>query len=150
MAYCEPADLLVGDMPVSEPRAQAFIAAAAEEMDMRLGTVYTVPFQGLLPAAEIALKRVNVLIATGRLVMAQSVATEDYSPNAYGTYLMREGRDLLEGMVNATVLLPGAEPLPGAGSFRGPTVINEDTVSAVDAFYGFAMRGESTEYRPGV
>lgn len=139
MAFCAPADLITGDMPVSEPRAQAAIDMAYDEIAVALAPVYSWPLSPLGDHALTILKRINQLIATGRLVMAQAVPSEDNSTQAYGTYMLREGQELLRQVAMQEVLLPGVTPsVATAGAGNGPAIINLDGASAMEHFYEWA------------
>lgn len=142
-------------MPVNAARADTFIQAATDEIDATLGVQFTLPIDfgaaGVDPSVELILKRLAVLLATGRLIMAQAVGAEDTTTHAYGTYLLREGRALLQAIDEGTTVLIGVSRRPEyATSGNGPSIVQEDSESAMDAFYGFATRGESFAWRPGV
>lgn len=151
MTYCSAPDLLIGDLPITGDSAELFIQAAAEEIDMQLASEFlwppTIP---LVPQTELILKRINVLIGTGRLVMAQAVGAEELSTHAYGTYLLREGQSLLAQVMCGELVLEGIDKNPLHTTGNAPSITNEDSIAGVDAFYGFAMRGEPSFYRPGI
>lgn len=151
--YCAEADLLVGDMPVNPASAAGFIQAATDEIDSALGVNYALPID--LTAAdatvELYLKRVAALLATGRLILAQSVGSEDQSTHAYGRYLLEEGKMLLREISTGDMVLYG---VPRRDEFltagNGPSIQQEDQFSPIDAFYSYAMRGNANAYfRPG-
>lgn len=151
-AYCAPEDLLVGDMPTNPTRAQQFIDAAADEIAVALSPVYVWPPDEPLDAqTNLVLKRLNVLLATGRYVMAQAVGSEDTSVNAYGSYLLKEAHELLEGVMNQAILLPGVTKATAYATTagNGPRVINEDSVSAMKAFYDFTNPWHLVGYQWG-
>lgn len=151
MAYCVKADLLVGDMPVSDAAATQFINIATDEIDSRLGVRYVMPLTGGAdPHATLAVKRVCILLATGRLLMAHAVGGEDQQVNAYGLYLLREADSLLRGLELGEPPLVGVDVRPGLESTgTGPVVLQQDLVSPIDSFYGYATTGVITPYLPG-
>jgi hypothetical protein len=151
MSYCEPGDLLFGDMTISAGNQVKWISAAEDEINQRLGVIYQLP--PATPAtgsAALVLKRLAVLVATGRGMMAQPAAGEDNGVNAYGRYLLDDAEKIFCALIDGTLDLPGIDKLPELGSSgNAPSVIWEDSVAPVDAFYGFAVRGESPLYVPG-
>jgi hypothetical protein len=149
--YCEPGDLLFGDMSISPTNAVRWIQAAEDEINQRLGVIYVLPpGPGASVNALLTLKRLAILVATGRGMMAQPAAGEDNGVNAYGEYLLRDAEKLFCDLIDGTLDLIGVDKLPElATSGNAPTVVWEDSVAPVDAFYGFAVRGEFTTYTPG-
>lgn len=150
MAYCAVPDLLVGDLPISIQSGEQFINAASDEIDMKLAGEFTWPHSPLSVQAQLILKRMNVLIGTGRLIMAQAVGSEDTGTHAYGTYLLREGQMLLAAVIGGDVVLDDVPKHPTTTTGNAPSIVYEDSQSAVDVFYGFAMRGETNTWQPGV
>lgn len=153
--YCEHEDLLLGDMPVTADDAEKFIQAASDEINAVVGMRYSLPIPRVegSPAWNV-LKRACVLIATGRLVMASAVASEDTSPNAYGLYLLEEAREMLASIKRGELDLIGVPLLPSSADVtipdtgNAPTVIYQDRASAVDVFYGNVMNGRRVVWRP--
>lgn len=157
LVYCEHEDLLLGDLPITADDAEKFILAAGDEIDAVIGMRYLLPVSNVPgSAAWNVLKRLCVLIATGRLVMANSVASEDNSPNAYGMYLLEEARSLLGDIKRGELDLVGVPLLPPTGNTvvsdtgNAPMVIYQDSVSAVDAFYDMAMNNARLAWRPNL
>lgn len=141
-SYCEVADLLLGDISLPS-NVDAFVSAAGDEIDMRLGVNYVMPVPSDAPAVTLlALKNINVLIASGRLMMSMTAHAEDSQANAYGAYLLKEGHELLMQVATGELVLPGLDPLPVHAEGNAPSVTQEDASSAIDTFYGFAMRNE--------
>jgi hypothetical protein len=151
MSYCTPDDLLFGDMSVSSSNAVRWISAAEDEINQRLGVMYVLP--PAPPAEELTLlllKRLAVLTATGRGMMAQPAAGEDNGVNAYGRYLLEDAEKLFYALLSGETILPGVDKQSELiASGNAPSVVTEDSVAAVDAFYGFATRGEYTLFTPG-
>ena len=138
-SYCEPGDLLTGDMPVQSARAQQFIEAAADEIAIRLGVIYVwPPAEPLDPVTATTLKRLNMLLATGRLVMAQAAPGEGNIVHQYGNYLIKEGQEMLSAVANQEMNLPGVAFISTRATGNSPRIINADTRSGVDAFYAYA------------
>lgn len=149
--YCEPDDLLFGDMTVSPNNQVKWINAAQDEINQRLGVIYVLPPPDTAdPTAFLTLKRLAVLVATGRGMMAAPAAGEDNGVNAYGRYLLEDAEKIFCGLIDGTLDLLGVPKQPElASSGNAPSVVTEDSVAPVDAFYGFAVRGEFTQYVPG-
>lgn len=150
MPYCEVADLLLGDIPTPS-NVDSFISAAGDEIDMRLGVNYILPVPSDAPAVtRLTLKRIAILLASGRLMMAYTSHSEDTAANAYGVYLLREGHDLLNLVMSGEIVLPGLDKLPEYTDGNAPGLVQEDSDSPLDVFYGFAMRDEWwNRYYPG-
>jgi phage gp36-like protein len=155
--YCEHEDLLLGDLPISADDSEKFINAAGDEIDAIIGMRYVIPV-GLAAgsASYNLLKRVCVLLATGRLVMANSVASEDTTPNAYGMYLLSEAKAILDDIKSGDMNLIGATLLPPTGDTsvadtgNAPTVIYQDSASAFDVFYDNVTNGTAKLWRPNI
>lgn len=138
--YSEVPDLLVGDLLLSSKvDPQRFVSDATDEINSQLGRVYTLPLGSLPTYQALLLKRCANLIASGRLMLAMASGTEDTSVNAYGEMLLREGKSILQGIVNGTIKLDS--PLaPSDGPNNLPVIESADSVSGVEAFYGFIQR----------
>jgi hypothetical protein len=147
MAYCEPADLLIGDLPLSAQYGDGsgFISTAADEMDVVLGQLYVTPIVlADTPAnrpSQLWLKTCNKFIASGRLILDIALAAEDDNLNAYGLSLLNQGLDMLKAIQSGAASITGAIPLdPNASSYQtGPMIFNEDSRSLVSAGYEFLL-----------
>lgn len=146
-AYCTTADLLIGDIRTSTALdPQKYVQDAADEIDSKIGFVYETPIP--VDAASttprpviLLLKRLNAHLASGRMILAATIAAEDKELNAYGKRLVEDveaalasiadGSTLLDGVVKGTLQLA---PRPA------PLISNGDSESAVDAFYSFYGR----------
>lgn len=156
--YCEHEDLLLGDLPITADDAEKYILAAGDEIDAAIGMRYQLPVTvSHSSAAWNVLKRAAVLIGTGRLIMAHSSASEDMSPNAYGMYLLGEAKEILSSIRSGDMDLVGVTLLPATGETtvtdtgNAPTVIVQDSMSAVDLFYDMAMGNRRTGiWRPNL
>lgn len=141
MAYCSPDDINIGNVQL--PRGlnkQAYVDAAAEEMDAELGKVYVLP---LTPSSAIAsntwagkyLKKINKFLAIGRIVIDSASGGEDNSLNSYGYYHLKTAMDALAALVSGSITLTDVEKLDVEPNTSGPQVENRDAGSYVDAFY---------------
>lgn len=142
--YCDESDLLIGDITLGVAYSRAeFIAAAADEMDSRIGVRYVLP----LPAVEqlntvtgLILKRINAQLASGRLIMSVASAGEDDSLHAYGKYLVDQAMDDLLRIERGDIILRMSDDsivdeVGAASAPDGPIITNRDEQSGVDTFY---------------
>lgn len=135
MAYSKSDEMLTGDLELSGDR-EKFIKAATSEIDSVLGRVYLLPLSGLAAHSTLWLNRISVLISTGRYILAQSIGGEDQSLNAYGERCLNEGQSMLMEILTGGVILSGATPVSTGGTTgNGPSIIQGDATSGVDAFY---------------
>lgn len=166
MPYSTVDDLLIGDLMVS-PKLDKnkFIAQAAEEMDAKLGFVYTLPLQAFpvsdpapdpndwtaLPIHQnLLLKGINNKLASGRLILTLAVATEGSTLHAYGLRLVSEATTELLMIANMDIILD-AKRLNASTTNpdRTPAVVNHDEESAVDMFESVMRPGETSTWQPG-
>lgn len=143
MAYCEEADLLLGNIPIADYVSKSkYISDAADEIDSMIGSRYVTPVN-LADTAEnrparLLLKRINAHLASGRLIMALDAGGQDDRLHAYGYSLVQQALAALAALVDGTADL-GAAPVipdPNANSVTVPVVIsNIDPESQVEAFY---------------
>lgn len=145
-AYCAVGDLRTGDirLPSYINLAQR-VQGAAEEIDIAIGHIYKTPVsfgQAPIPLSsrpsQLALKKINWLIASGRILLDIAAASEDRTNHAYGMGMLKEGLAMLEKLRNGDVLLVGAEKIEGEEgnpSFTGPAIMQEDPFSLVESFY---------------
>lgn len=141
--YAEVTDLLTGNIPTPGYLSQdKFVQDAADEIDSQLGFVYETPFDvsetsGLVRPARLLLKRLNVFIATGRLLMAASASGEDDNLHAYAKSLVDNALKTLEMIRVGEIVLEGAVEINPTTTDkpRGPMWFNPDVESTVDAFY---------------
>jgi hypothetical protein len=137
--YCKTSDLLIGDLTVSPATLNQLVNAAADEMDGEIGEHYELPLPiGSMPQhVVLRLKQCNVLIATGRFIMSQAVASEDTSTNAYGMSMLREGQGILKAICTFQFDLIGAALRNPPSTGNAPAIVQGDAVSGVDAFYRY-------------
>ena len=149
-AYCAEADLRTGDLaPPSYTSKVQYIQNAAEEIDAAIGAIYVTPIE--IPAQPefrpsiLFLKKVNWLLASGRLILDIAAAGEQDTLHAYGKSLLAEAVGMLEQLQAREIALVGATVIPSTndeGRSTGPTIFNEDKESLVEGFY--------RNQRPGV
>jgi len=144
VAYCLTSDLLTGDIPTpAYLDKQKFVDDAADEIDSKIGFVYATPIDvtdnpgnPVVRPVRILLKRLNVNLATGRLILAADASGEDDKLHAYGWSLIREANTTLNAIARGDVDLEGATLLDqNFDSPHAPLIHNEDAESNVEAFY---------------
>lgn len=143
--YCALTDLLKGDLEL--PRymgdGSSFVNLAAEDIDARIGHMYITPVaisdsEPKNRPSKLLLKRINALLASGRMLLDIATAGESTDLHAYGRSLVKEALDLLEKIVSGEMILRGAETIDEDSddkNFTGPVITNEDPISMVEAFY---------------
>jgi hypothetical protein len=169
LTYSETDDLLLGDIILGaglDP--QKFVDQAAEDIDAKLGWVYELPLKVLVPEGaprpadpddytklplheQLLLKGINNKLASGRLILAEAVAGEDNSLNAYGYFLVKEATDELTYLANGEVPLSAVRYVTVEGDVvdKVPTIKNQDEESLLLGFENTVMRGEPWWSRPG-
>lgn len=144
MAYSTKEDLRIGDirLPARLGDGSSFVDEAADEIDAHLGHIYVTPMNiPDLPKnrpARLLLKKVNNLIASGRLILDLAASSEDDQLHAYGWSMLKEGLSILTMLQNRNILLVGAsliEDSDGQKSPTGPMIYNEDAESLVRGYY---------------
>jgi hypothetical protein len=145
VAYCDVTDLLTGNIPTPASLDPAkFVSDAADEMDSIIGRIYHTPVD-ISPSgtvsrpSRLALKRINVHLATGRLLLAADAAGEQQKLHEYAIYLVKSAQEALNAIVTGQVVLDGAIVEEGDGTLNvtTPLINNIDDVSNVEAFYDF-------------
>lgn len=145
MTWADNEDLLIGDMELGSISASQYLDVAEREINSRLGQLYQLPIPTDLPEYQLdTLKTIQANIATGRLLLAQAVGSENEDLHAYGTSLVKQGYDELERIGFAYELGGSAVRVGTAGEDRRPSVSSADAASPVDTFYGNVMGGDST------
>lgn len=146
--YADVSDLRKGDIPLPSYMGDGsdYINSAAEEIDAQLGHIYVTPIEidaavPLNRPAILLLKKMNWLIASGRLILNLATAGEQPSLHSYGLRMLNEGLALLEQVADGKIVLTGATVIDTGSadpeSFSGPKIINEDSSSLVEGFYDF-------------
>lgn len=145
MAYCTKNDLRKGDIPLAAQYGDgsALVNQAGDEIDAHIGHLYVTPvvFADPLPAAHrpsmLMLKNINILLASGRLILDMAAGGEDNSLHAYGRSMWSEGNQLLKRVASGEIELVGAIKVEdeNLSENSGPVIINEDPESLVKSFY---------------
>lgn len=153
MAYSTKEDLRIGDirLPVRLGDGSSFVEDAADEIDAQIGHIYVTPITlPDIPAnrpAILLLKKINNLIASGRLILDMAASAEDRTLHAYGYNMLKEGLSLLTMIQNRDIVLTAADQIDtdgdGEKSPTGPMIFNEDPESLVKGYYtpGVAVLG---------
>jgi hypothetical protein len=160
VAYCTKDDLLTGDIPFSSKYGDgtSFVQLAADEIDATIGRIYVTPVTFDLTnnpgsrVSQLMLKKINQLLASGRIVMDMAAGGEDDNLHAYGYSMWREAWTLLQDIVNGKYVLDTASgkiPTDVSNANTAVSVHNEDGYSLVEAFYsgvpsvlGYPMAGK--------
>ncbi len=134
-AYCEPNDLLIGDIGGLEDAKQRAIDSASEDIDAQIGFIYEIPLSGQSSHITLLLKGICKKLASGRLLMAQAAASEDNSVHQYGKSLLDEAVRELWSIRNGQIELGAVKVTQKQTTGNAPTIIQGDAVSGVDAYY---------------
>jgi hypothetical protein len=169
MPYCTTGDLLLGQLESRLPPeivANEYIALVADEIDGRLGFLYETPFEvagvNALPDHQVKLlKSINSKRASGRIIMAATIATEDVAVHNYALRLIQEADLELAAIANGDVKLSAPTvdsdgnpvgPIPDPDDLdpwaRVPTATNIDMYSPVVAFEANVMQGQDVNWAP--
>jgi hypothetical protein len=148
VAYCTKDDLLTGDIPLAGKYGDgtSFVEMAADEIDAQLGHMYTTPieFDDSTPESEainrpakLLLKKVNRLLASGRIVLDMAAGGEDNNLHAYGASMWQEAVSLLDKIACRDIVLVGAPLIETAAADENTrvSITNEDPYSLVKGFY---------------
>ena len=133
MPYCTQADVLPlkGDVALpSTVQVQDFIVRANNDIDAALSERYVVPIVGGTAQTTAVLLAINADLATGRLIMSLTVASQDEVLNEYGRSLVSraiEG-DAATGTLGLRALREGAFILPGATLKTGVTSASQFSI----------------------
>lgn len=145
-AYCDTDDLRTGDIPFPSSTTPAqYVSGAAEEIDAALGHIYVTPIviDPIPPEnrpATLYLKKINWLLASGRMLSDAAAAGEETALNAYAKRMLDEACEMLDFLKSQKYIMVGA-PLLGADdpdkaeTPTGPMIANEDPFSLVETFY---------------
>lgn len=165
MAYCVKEDLLTGDIPLAGKYGDgsSFVDMAADEIDGQIGHIYITPviFDESTPEktaavrpAKLLLKKINRLLASGRIVLDMAAGGEDDSLHAYGASMMQEAITLLNQISSGKIVLTDAPLIPSTeAKANGPSIAQDDPYSMVEGFYTqyrdqFVMPGRPLPMRP--
>jgi hypothetical protein len=142
MAYSATTDLLTGDLPLpSYVSPQKFVDDAADEIDSKIGFLYTTPVDlnatGIKDPVKKLIKRISNFLASGRLIMMLTQSQEDSRVHAYGYSLVADAQAALAQIASGELVLE-LPPVEGGGTqvpATAPLLYNQDAESAVEAFY---------------
>lgn len=143
-AYCATDDLRTGDIATpSYTSKEQYILNAAEEIEAALGHLYITPM--VIPdlpvnrPSVLFLKKLNWLLASGRLILDVAAAGESDNLHAYGKRMLDEATVMLLKLTTEEIVLIGVPPIEvdphEQGDFTGPAIFNEDPDSLVEDFY---------------
>lgn len=129
------------------------ISRVADLMDAQIGQIYVTPvvLDENVPeqrAGALLLKQINLLVASGRILMDAKAAGSDLQ--TYGKSMFDEGIGYLRMVLNGQFALRGALTL-GDNPETPPNnaaVVNEDPNSLVKAFYENTMQGNKWSWPP--
>ena len=146
VAYCTKDDLLTGDIPLAGKYGDgsAFVQLAADEIDATIGHIYVTPLMFDTTAhpeqrpSQLMMKKINTLLASGRIVMDMAAGGEDDNLHAYGYSMWKEAWQLLQDIVTGKYQLEtetGKIPSDTSNANTAVSIANEDGYSLVEAFY---------------
>lgn len=149
MAYCTYTDLLIGDIPLASKygNGTGFVNFAADEIDSQIGHIYVTPvvFDESTPEkvatvrpSKLLLKKINVLLASGRIILDMAAGGEDNTLHAYGMSMAREALALLKQITDSQIRLTDAPVLVPVGTEvqnNSVSIRQEDSESLVSRFY---------------
>lgn len=142
MAYCDVTDLKLGNIPIpAYLDAQKEVNDAADEIDSKIGFRYITPVNVTVGSATVRpavllLKRINVSLATGRLLLAIASPEEGNQLHAYAWSLIKEATAALEMISCGDVVLDGVPHFNTDDEPAStPLISNIDSESSVEAFY---------------
>jgi len=162
VTYSSKDDLLIGDLPCSTELKDKHVDDASNEIDSKLGFLYTVPFTASAVSIPgwILIKRIANNLASGRLLLEVNQSREPGSMGyqngpvkvvSYGQSLIDEAEATLTMILKGDIdLHPPVENNGddgGLGFLHGARVANTDSYSQVEAFYGWAAQRQP--YQPG-
>lgn len=150
MAYSVEADLLLGDLllPAGYDK-ERWVDLASDEMDSRLGFIYTIPLTETTATEDLLLRDINNKIASGRLILAQAIGGEDSSEHAYGRALLEDGLASLKAIVMGDVDLSAPRLDGSTYEADAPETVNHDEESLMLGFENTVLRGTKWLTRPG-
>lgn len=136
-AYCDVADLQLGDLTVPASMSQqSFIIRASRDIDIALGERYMVPISQGTGITPMVLRNVCADLASAYIVFALATPSEGNLPNAYGTQLYQRAGAMLEPF-RFTKDLPGAQLVSSRTDDLPISVVQEDAGSLVAAYETF-------------
>lgn len=148
-AYCGAEHLLVGDIPLAGRygNGENFVNLASEEIDAQIGHIYVTPVEfdestsaqaARVRPSKLLLKKINVLLASGRIVLDMAAGGEDDNLHAYGRRMVDEALRLLTMITDGKIILvdaPLIEPEESTVENTHMVVSQDDPYSLVEGFY---------------
>jgi|SRR5690348_1250597 len=107
-AYCASGDLVLGGIPTPAGLDQnKIVADAADEIDSQIGMRYLTPIDtaNVPRPVQLLLKRINVALASGRLILAADSNGENQQLHAYGLSLINEAKEALRAIAAGDMFL---------------------------------------------
>lgn len=156
--YSEESDLLVGDMMFGPSTSkQKYIDGAADDMNAKIGYIYSLPLAPVSPLTalpeyeQLLLKSINNKLASGRLIMDMAIGGEQQTLHAYAKRLVDEANQELMCIANGDVELSAERRATDAVVIakNTPGIRNVDEESLVLGFENTVMRGRPWYSRPG-
>lgn len=150
--YSDKTELLIGDLVCSDTLKDKHVTDASDEIDSKLGFLYTVPFtQASVSApAWILIHRIANNLASGRLLLEINQSREPAAlgyqnapvkVTSYGQSLIDEAEATLAMIVKGDINLnPPGDSGDDLKVLHGSRVANLDKYSQVEAFYGWASK----------
>jgi hypothetical protein len=145
VAYCVKEDLLTGDIPLAGKYGDgtSFVNFAADEIDGQIGHLYVTPVTYVNPVdpkakpAQLLLKKINILLASGRIILDMAAGTEDQNLHAYGNAMLLEGINLLNMISSGKIKLATAIEIEDTADDENTaiSVLQYDPYSLVESFY---------------
>jgi hypothetical protein len=144
-AYCTKDDLLTGDIPLAGKYGDGstFVQLAADEIDAQIGHLYVTPVVFAEPnnprarPAQLLLKKINTLLASGRIVLDMAAGSEDQNLHAYGNAMLMEGVNLLNMISSQKIKLVLATEIDEVADDENTaiSIVQDDPYSLVESFY---------------
>lgn len=140
--YCATTDMILGNIPASEPMKTQYLNLATDEMDSVLGRTYETPIdiseEGPVKRhSRLLLKNICIWLSSGRLMLATSANGEDDQLHAYAKYLVENATATLMKIASGELDLEGAPVNEGEDETaeNKALIFNVDPESNVEAFY---------------
>ncbi len=136
-AYCDPADLQLGDITVPATlNVNTFITRASRDVDIALGERYLVPVTTGSGITPLILRNVSADLASAYIIFSMATPSETNLPNAYALHLyQRAGLALEDYRFSKT--LPGAILVSARPDDLPISVQQEDAASLLGAYETF-------------
>lgn len=141
--YCAPGDMIIGNIPATDPMKTQYLNLATDEMDSILGMQYVTPINiaedgPVARHSRLLIKNICIWLSSGRLMLATSANGEDDQLHAYAKYLVENATDMLMKIASGEIKLEGAEhneDEDDPDASNQALIYNVDSESNVEAFY---------------